>query len=145
MEALQFLYDSTCIVYQNASTLSACLDARAGDILSSGADKREGHQQMIPTLVYKEACMAYVITQPCIGLKDASCVDVCPVDCIHAGEEDEQYFINPEECIDCGACEPVCPVNAIFEEGSVPKKWKPFIQLNADYFLRQRQAKKKRK
>lgn len=89
--------------------------------------------------------MTYVITQPCIGVKDASCVEVCPVDCIHAGEEDEQFFINPEECIDCGACEPICPVNAIFEEGNVPKKWKSFTQLNADYFLKQRQAKKKRK
>jgi NAD-dependent dihydropyrimidine dehydrogenase PreA subunit len=60
--------------------------------------------------------MTYVITQPCIGVKDASCVDVCPVDCIHATEDDEQFFIDPDECIDCGACEPVCPVNAIFEE-----------------------------
>ena len=89
--------------------------------------------------------MTYVITQPCIGLKDASCVDVCPVDCIHADEEDQQYFINSEECIDCGACEPVCPVNAIFEEGSIPKKWKPFIQMNADYFRKRRQSQKKRK
>ncbi len=89
--------------------------------------------------------MTYVITQPCIGLKDGSCVEVCPVDCIHADEEDEQYFINPEECIDCGACEPVCPVNAIFEEGGVPKRWKPFIQINADYFRKQRQNQKKRK
>src|SRR5579859_609990 len=99
-------------------------------------------QRRAPDHLEEERAMTYVITQPCIGLKDASCVDVCPVDCIHAAEEDEQFFINPEECIDCGACEPVCPVNAIFEEGSVPKKWKPFIQVNADYFLRQRQAKK---
>jgi ferredoxin len=136
MEALRFLYNSTSIVHQNASTMSACM---------GGADKKErpSANNLYPGV--KEKRMTYVITQPCIGLKDASCVDVCPVDCIHAGDEDEQYFINPEECIDCGACEPVCPVNAIFEEGSIPKKWKPFIQLNADYFLRQRQAKKKRK
>ena len=95
--------------------------------------------------------MTYVITQPCVGVKDASCVDVCPVDCIHPAEGEPEFegvemlYINPEECIDCGACEPICPVNAIFEEGSVPKRWKPFIQLNADYFLKQRQAKKKRK
>ena len=65
--------------------------------------------------------MTYVITQPCIGVKDASCVDVCPVDCIHPSQneegfdEAEQLYINPDECIDCGACEPACPVTAIFE------------------------------
>jgi NAD-dependent dihydropyrimidine dehydrogenase PreA subunit len=80
--------------------------------------------------------VTYVITQPCIGLKDASCVDVCPVDCIHAAEEDEQYFIDPDLCIDCGACEPVCPVAAIFEERAVPVAWKPFIKLNAAHFRR---------
>jgi NAD-dependent dihydropyrimidine dehydrogenase PreA subunit len=78
--------------------------------------------------------VTYVICQPCIGVKDASCVDVCPVDCISAREEDEQYFINPNECIDCGACEPACPVSAIFEEGAVPSEWQPFLALNADYF-----------
>jgi len=84
--------------------------------------------------------MTYVITQPCIGVKDASCVDVCPVDCIHPsqGEEGfdtaEQLFINPDECIDCGACEPACPVTAIFEESAVPTEWKSFIKINADFF-----------
>jgi len=78
--------------------------------------------------------LTYVITQPCIGEKDASCVDVCPVDCIHATEEDEQYYIDPKECIDCGACEPACPFDAIFEESAVPAHWKQFIQVNADYF-----------
>ena len=87
--------------------------------------------------------MAYVITQPCIGVKDASCVDVCPVDCIHPapGEEgfndNEQLFINPDECIDCGACEPACPVTAIFEESAVPKEWKSYIKINADFFTGQ--------
>src|SRR3989442_8522502 len=53
--------------------------------------------------------MTYVIAEPCIGTKDKSCVDVCPVDCIHGEDSDEQLYINPEECIDCGACEPACP------------------------------------
>ena len=75
--------------------------------------------------------VTYVICQPCIGVKDASCVDVCPVDCIHASEEDEQYYIDPDECIDCGACEPACPVTAIFEEGAVPPEWREFIAINA--------------
>lgn len=76
--------------------------------------------------------MPYVITQPCIDLKDRSCVDVCPVDCIYEGEK--QLFINPDECIDCGACVDPCPVDAIFPEDEVPEQWRNFIQVNADYF-----------
>ena len=56
--------------------------------------------------------MTYIIAEPCIDIKDLSCVDVCPVDCIH--EFDRMLIIDPEECIDCGACEPECPVEAIF-------------------------------
>ncbi|MEX0682651.1 MAG: ferredoxin family protein [Dehalococcoidia bacterium] len=78
--------------------------------------------------------MTYVITEPCIGTKDASCVDVCPVDCIHSTGEDEQYFINPETCIDCAACETVCPVTAIFFEDDVPEDQKRFTEMNADWF-----------
>lgn len=78
--------------------------------------------------------MTYVITEPCIGTKDASCVDVCPVDCIHSTGEDEQYFINPETCIDCAACETVCPVTAIFFEDDVPEDQKRFTEINADWF-----------
>lgn len=76
--------------------------------------------------------MAFVITSPCIGEKAADCVEVCPVDAIHEGEE--QYFIDPDTCIDCGACEPVCPVEAIFEEEMVPEDEKAFIQKNAEFF-----------
>lgn len=85
--------------------------------------------------------MAFVITQPCIGTKDASCVDVCPVDCIHPqpgepGYEDaEHLYINPNECISCGACEPACPVTAIFEEATVPVVWQSFIKKNQDFFV----------
>ncbi|GAC1521923.1 MAG: hypothetical protein NVS3B14_23040 [Ktedonobacteraceae bacterium] len=84
--------------------------------------------------------MTYVITQPCIGVKDASCVDVCPVDCIHPTQSEEEFdtvdmlYINPDECIDCGACEPACPVTAIFEESAVPEEWKQYIKINADFF-----------
>jgi NAD-dependent dihydropyrimidine dehydrogenase PreA subunit len=84
--------------------------------------------------------MTYVIAQPCIGTKDTSCVDVCPVDCIHPSanepefDEAEQLYINPDECIDCGACEPACPVSAIFEESAVPDEWKNFIKINVDFF-----------
>ena len=65
--------------------------------------------------------MAYVIAEPCIDVLDMSCVSVCPVDCIHYDEgTDRKLFIDPNECIDCGACEPECPVNAIFPEESLP-------------------------
>ncbi len=78
--------------------------------------------------------MPYVIAQPCIGVKDASCVDVCPVDCIHTSDEAEQYYINPDQCIDCAACELVCPVTAIFDENSLPDEWRPFVAVNAAFF-----------
>ena len=75
--------------------------------------------------------MTYIITEPCIDTKDRSCVEVCPVDCIH--EVDAMLVIDPEECIDCGACEPECPVEAIFPEDAVPDKWEPFIRINYAY------------
>lgn len=74
--------------------------------------------------------MPYVITEPCIGVKDASCVDVCPVNCIYEGED--QYYINPDECIDCAACEAACPVTAIFHEDDVPDAWRDYIGKNRD-------------
>jgi len=73
--------------------------------------------------------MAYVITEPCIGVKDASCVDVCPVECIY--EADDQFYIHPEECIDCGACVPACPVDAIYPEIDVPDEWTSYTEKNA--------------
>ena len=73
--------------------------------------------------------MTYIIAEPCIETKDASCVEVCPVDCIYEG--DDQYYIHPDECIDCGACEPECPVQAIFPNDEVPDEWKHWIELNA--------------
>ena len=72
--------------------------------------------------------MPYVITEACINVKDRACVDVCPVDCIYEGED--QLYIHPDECIDCGACEPECPVTAIFEESAVPGEWQEFIELD---------------
>jgi ferredoxin len=78
--------------------------------------------------------LPYVITEPCIGVKDASCVDVCPVDCIHTSDAAPQYYIDPDGCIDCAACELVCPVTAIFHENDVRAEWRPFVQLNADFF-----------
>ena len=73
--------------------------------------------------------MTYVIAEPCIDLKDRTCVDVCPVDCIH--EAGRMLVIDPEECIDCGACEPECPVEAIYPEDALPEKLAPFAAINA--------------
>ncbi len=78
--------------------------------------------------------MAYVIAEPCVGVKDKACVEVCPCDCIEGGESDAQMFINPDHCIDCGACEVECPVGAIFHEKEMPEKWRHFIALNAAHF-----------
>ena len=76
--------------------------------------------------------MAYIIAEPCIDLKDRSCVDECPVDCIYEGGR--KLYIQPDECVDCGACEPVCPVTAIFYEDDVPPEWKQYIQVEQEFF-----------
>ena len=78
--------------------------------------------------------MAYIITEPCIGTKDKSCVDVCPVDCIHGDDEDQMLFIDPEVCIDCGACVSACPVEAIYADADVPDKWKNYVEINASWY-----------
>ena len=79
--------------------------------------------------------MTYIITETCAGSLDKSCVDVCPVDCIHFEEGvDRILFINPDECIDCGACEPACPVKAIYPEDAVPENMEPYIKINALWF-----------
>jgi len=79
--------------------------------------------------------MTYVITSTCIDVKDQSCVEVCPVDCIHFDESvDKMLYIDPDECIDCGACEPACPVSAIFAESDVPESEVAFVRINALWF-----------
>jgi ferredoxin len=86
--------------------------------------------------------MAYVIAEPCIGTKDTACVDACPVDCIHPKKDEPAYaeaellYIDPVECIDCGACVPVCPVSAIFALDDLPEKWSEFTAKNAAYYGR---------
>ncbi|MFP4312093.1 MAG: ferredoxin [Nitriliruptoraceae bacterium] len=76
--------------------------------------------------------MAYVIAEPCMDVKDTACVQECPVDCIYEG--DRMLYIHPSECIDCGACEPACPVEAIFYADDVPPEWSSFTAINAEYF-----------
>ncbi|MBU6242942.1 MAG: ferredoxin family protein [Acidobacteria bacterium] len=76
--------------------------------------------------------MTYIIAEPCVDIKDKSCIEECPVDCIYEG--DRMLYIQPDECVDCGACEPVCPVEAIFYEDDVPEKWKDFHKANVEFF-----------
>ena len=76
--------------------------------------------------------MTYVIAQPCVDLKDKACIEECPVDCIYEGAR--MLYIQPDECVDCGACEPVCPVEAIFYEDDVPEEWKDYTAANAEFF-----------
>ena len=92
--------------------------------------------------------MTYIITDPCRGVCDKSCVDVCPVDCIYPAdgytleaedlekmrEAGEMLYIHPEECIDCGACEPECPVDAIFPDDEVPEEYSNDIKVNYERF-----------
>ncbi len=84
--------------------------------------------------------MPFIITDPCIGTKDTACVDVCPVDCIHPRKDEPEFertsmlFIHPDECIDCGACVPACPVAAIYDStDSTPPSQKELIEANAVY------------
>jgi ferredoxin len=87
--------------------------------------------------------MAYVIAEPCIGTKDNSCVEVCPVDCIHPTPDEPDYdavemlYIDPEECIDCDACVEACPVDACFAEDQLPEEWQKYVQINANYYAKQ--------
>jgi ferredoxin len=82
----------------------------------------------------------FIITDPCIGTKDAACIDVCPVDCIHPRKDEPEFepttmlYIHPDECIDCGACVPACPVAAIYDSvEATPSNQKDLIEANSVY------------
>jgi NAD-dependent dihydropyrimidine dehydrogenase PreA subunit len=76
--------------------------------------------------------MTYVIGEPCIDVMDKACVEECPVDCIYEGGR--SLYIHPDECVDCGACEPVCPVEAIYYEDDLPEQWRIYAEDNARFF-----------
>jgi NAD-dependent dihydropyrimidine dehydrogenase PreA subunit len=76
--------------------------------------------------------MAYVIAEPCVDVHDRGCVDECPVDCIYDGVR--KSYIQPDACVDCGACEPVCPVTAIFHEEELPAAWAAYARIDREFF-----------
>jgi ferredoxin len=74
--------------------------------------------------------MAYVVCEPCHDCKYTDCVAVCPTECFY--EDESMLYIDPQECIDCDACAPECPVEAIFQDIHVPTAWDRFIAMNAE-------------
>jgi NAD-dependent dihydropyrimidine dehydrogenase PreA subunit len=76
--------------------------------------------------------MTYVIAEPCVDVHDRACVDECPVDCIYDGLR--KGYIQPDECVECGACEPVCPVSAIFQEDDLPAEWGHYARIDREFF-----------
>ncbi len=80
----------------------------------------------------EEFPLAFVIASACVGAKHGDCVETCPVDAIHEGED--QFYIDPDLCIDCGACEAVCPVSAIFQEDFLPEEEHEYIEKNRAFF-----------
>jgi NAD-dependent dihydropyrimidine dehydrogenase PreA subunit len=76
--------------------------------------------------------MGFVIAEPCLDVVDKACVTECPVDCIYEGER--MLYIHPGECVDCGACQPVCPTEAIYFDLELPKKWRPYIDATTEFF-----------
>jgi len=95
-----------------------------------------GHRRLPSSFYNRWLCklygMTYVIAQPCVDVLDRGCVDECPVDCIYEGER--ALYIHPDECVDCGACEPVCPVEAIYYEDDLPGVFEPYLADNAVFF-----------
>ncbi len=96
-----------------------------------GPDRGVGSVAVAPPWRRGET-VTYVIAEPCIDVKDKACIEECPVDCIYEGER--MLYIHPEECIDCAACEPVCPVEAIAYEDDVPEEWEEFKAINVEFF-----------
>ena len=114
-----------------AGNLKSLLPGRRGRGRTVTVALEHGDQPMAST-GRKSPDMTYVIALPCVDLLDKTCIDECPVDCIYEGER--MLYIHPDECVDCGACEPVCPVEAIFYEDDVPDQWKDYYKANVEFF-----------
>ena len=111
--------------------LRATTRATAGSTTRGGG--RQRHRGWHPgTAAARRSPVTYVIAQPCVDVLDKACIEECPVDCIYEGER--MLYIHPDECVDCGACEPVCPVEAIFYEDDIPDQWKDYYKANVEFF-----------
>jgi NAD-dependent dihydropyrimidine dehydrogenase PreA subunit len=88
--------------------------------------------QLFAAWLWRERPVTYIIAEPCVDVLDKACIEECPVDCIYEGNR--MLYIHPDECVDCGACEPVCPVEAIFYEDDVPEQWKDYTNANYEFF-----------
>jgi NAD-dependent dihydropyrimidine dehydrogenase PreA subunit len=102
-------------------------DAEADDV--AGAHARDTRNGQVPE---EDRTVTYVIAEPCVDVLDKACIEECPVDCIYEGNR--MLYIHPDECVDCGACEPVCPVEAIFYEDDTPDQWKDYYKANVEFF-----------
>jgi NAD-dependent dihydropyrimidine dehydrogenase PreA subunit len=90
------------------------------------------HRRRFRGVALKGKPVTYIIAEPCVDVLDKACIEECPVDCIYEGNR--MLYIHPDECVDCGACEPVCPVEAIFYEDDVPDQWKDYTNANYEFF-----------
>ena len=106
------------------------MDARPGT--DAGRTRRPSCRLDPMVRCGEDEVVTYIIAEPCVDLLDKACVEECPVDCIYEGNR--MLYIHPDECVDCGACEPVCPVEAIFYEDDVPQQWKEYTAANYEFF-----------
>jgi ferredoxin len=82
--------------------------------------------------------MAFVVCEPCRDCKYTDCVAVCPCECFY--QDGSMLYIDPDQCIDCEACVPECPVEAIFHDTNVPAQWTQYVQLNRDRVAKLREG-----
>ena len=129
-------YEADCVTRDDAEQLAA----RAG--LGPGSGRYRHVADVIETTLplERDRAVTYVIAQPCIGEKNGACVDVCPAGCIHTTPDAPQNYIDPDVCIECEQCVLVCPVDAVFLDKELPSEWQPFVEVNAEFFTRNKAA-----
>ena len=122
------------------TALAAAKTPRTGPIRADGCEPRHRRRENEAPVASagpavrcgEDEVVTYIIAEPCVDLLDKACIEECPVDCIYEGNR--MLYIHPDECVDCGACEPVCPVEAIFYEDDVPEQWKDYTAANYEFF-----------
>jgi NAD-dependent dihydropyrimidine dehydrogenase PreA subunit len=94
--------------------------------------RRGDHCAILEAVNQEGTLVTYVIAEPCVDVKDKGCIGECPVDCIYEGRR--SLYIHPDECVDCGACELACPVEAIYYEDDLPEQWSGYLAANTEFF-----------